>query len=395
MSLPLFLLHCVRAFLAPEAATPLRAPGAEEVDWPALLRLASWHRVVPFLYWGLQRTCPEAVPPSARTELEGQMRAALGHSLLLTGELLRLLQDLHAQGIPALPFKGPALAATLHGDVALRQCDDLDLLVQQADFPQAKRRLLALGYQPQYVLTERQAQASLGRGHAEAFMRGSDAARVVVDLHWRIRSRVSPLHLDLDGLWARRVPVSLAGTTVATLAPEDVLLVICAHGSHHHWSRLQWICDVARLVRVRPTLDWSRITEQARTARSQRMLWLGLCLAQDLLAAPLPPEVAPQVQHHPPTTRLARQVRRHLLEGALDQPPHWQRILFRVHLMVRGPDRLRYVVRALTSPNRQKWLRVPLPDPLFPVYYALRPLRLAGKYGLRAAQYLFTRGQGR
>ncbi|MGH8059462.1 MAG: nucleotidyltransferase family protein, partial [Candidatus Entotheonellia bacterium] len=275
--------------------TPLRAPSAEEVDWPALLRLAAWHRVVPFLYWGLQRTCPEAVPPSARTGLEAQMRAALGHSLFLTGELLRLLKDLHAQGIPALPFKGPALA----------------------------------------------------------------------------------------------------GTTVATLAPEDMLLVICAHGSHHHWSRLQWICDVARLVRVHQTLDWDQVLAQARTARGQRMLWLGLRLAQDLLAAPLPPEVAPQVQHDLQTTRLARQVRRRLLEGALDQPPHWQRILFRVHLMPRVPDRLRYVVRALTSPRPEEWTSMPLPDPFFPVYYALRPLRLAGTYGLRAAKHLYTWGQGR
>lgn len=156
MSTRQFLVRCLRAFLAAQGTPPLAPPLEEAADWNSLIQLAAFHRVAPLLYKRLRNTCPQVVPASVLTDLEAYVRSVAIRSLLLTGELVRLLKRLEAQGIPAISFKGPALASLLYGDPALRHFDDLDILVRQEDYASAKRLLLSLGYQPIYQLTERQ-----------------------------------------------------------------------------------------------------------------------------------------------------------------------------------------------------------------------------------------------
>ena len=138
-----FLVGCLRSFLAVEGTPRLNAP-IEDVDWDSLVRLAAFHRVAPLLDHALRNTRPHAAPASVLADLTAYVRSASGHSLLLTGELLQLLKRFEAQGIPAIPFKGPALAYFLYGDPALRQFDDIDIFLHQEDFPAAKQLLLSL-----------------------------------------------------------------------------------------------------------------------------------------------------------------------------------------------------------------------------------------------------------
>jgi len=54
--------------------------------------------------------------------------------------------------------------------------------------------------------------------------------------------------INSDQLFSRVQPVTVAGRETLTVAPEDSLLILCAHSSKHLWSRLGWICDVANLI---------------------------------------------------------------------------------------------------------------------------------------------------
>ena len=46
-------------------------------------------------------------------------------------------------------------------------------------------------------------------------------------------------------------------------------------------------------------------------------------------------------------------------------------------------DRRRHLRRAILTPTASDWLTIPLPDALFPAYYAMRPVRLAWSYVVR------------
>ena len=109
-----------------------------------------------------------------------------------------------------------------------------------------------------------------------------------VDLQWVMAHQHFMFHLDRPEFWAQRMPVRLGNKTVQGLAPEDLLIVLCVHGSKHAWEQLKWICDVAELLRSHPDLDWERIFSNASTWGCRRLIYIGLSLAHLVLDAPLP-----------------------------------------------------------------------------------------------------------
>jgi putative nucleotidyltransferase-like protein len=121
----------------------------------------------------------------------------------------------------------------------------------------------------------------------------------MVEMHWAFTRQYWPVPLDLAHVWARPALVALAGTSVSTFPPEELLFILCVHGSKERWTLLKWVCDVAALLHTHQILDWGRVMEQARTAGGVRMLLLGLSLAHALLGATLPQDVVHRIQAAP------------------------------------------------------------------------------------------------
>jgi hypothetical protein len=135
--------------------------------------------------------------------------------------------------------------------------------------------------------------------------------------------------------------------------------------------------------------------EQARNARGKRMLFLGIFLANDILGAPLPRAIEQEVRNDPHTAKLAGQVRWRLFEGPLQLFKPWKKVHFHLQLIDSAWERLSYSLRhwfdILTTPRSGDWNSLPLPDVFFHLYYVIRPVRLACKYGPRAARQFFNR----
>jgi hypothetical protein len=229
----------------------------------------------------------------------------------LSEELLKCLTLFTTHGLPALPYKGPVLAATAYGDIALRKFGDLDLLIDKKDFQKAKELLVAQGYKSELADTEEanylQSQYHLGFVGAEG--------KVSIELHWEVAWRYWAYPVEFDRLWARAVSVSFAGETIASLLPEDSLLLLCVHGGKHQWERLMWICDIAESI-LTHQLDWQQLLRQAQAEGSRRTLLLGLFLAQELLGTELPAIVGQRIQADPKIRVLARQVTDQLFAAA-------------------------------------------------------------------------------
>ncbi len=153
------LLCCARISSDSSRAEQLRALLHKDLDWAVLRRIAHQHGVVPLVYWRLSNTCPEAVPTAVLDRLRGDIHANSLRNLSLTRELLRLLNLFEAQGIFAIPYKGPALAAFAYGNLALRQFADLDILVRKHDVPRAKEVFISAGYRSEHRLTRTQEAA--------------------------------------------------------------------------------------------------------------------------------------------------------------------------------------------------------------------------------------------
>ena len=147
------LLCCARSSIDSERSDRIRSLLRDGIDWTHLLRQAKEHGVMPLLCWHLTNHCLDGIPQPLVDRLRDHFHSNARSNLLLTEELLRLLDLLEARGIRAIPFKGPALAASVYGNVALRQFCDLDLLVHASEVSKTRDLLISAGYQPELNLT--------------------------------------------------------------------------------------------------------------------------------------------------------------------------------------------------------------------------------------------------
>src|SRR5207245_416710 len=132
------LLCASRASMDSGRAERIRALVRQSIDWGYVLGIGRRHGVLPLLYWHLSKIWPDAVPKAILKQLRDQFQQNTLHNLFLTGELLKLLNLFQTHGIRAITYKGPTLAMGAYGNLALRQFNDLDLLVRKNDIPKAR-----------------------------------------------------------------------------------------------------------------------------------------------------------------------------------------------------------------------------------------------------------------
>lgn len=384
------LLRITRTEIAPEGVSRIRALLRGGIDWGGLLRIARLHGVIPLLYWHLHTNCLQDVPEAALKQLRGYFYANAAQVVFLTAELCSLLHLLENQGIPAVPFKGPILAASLYRHTFLRQAGDLDILIRKHDALKARDVLLHTEYLPRPNLSKDQIATEFKSSYGYGFVRKD--GRVLVELQWDVtRSFLSSL-IDTEGLWGRLREATLDGKTVPNLSAEDLLLVLCAHGAKHCWIQLRWICDVAELVRGE-ALDWEWVLDQASRRNGMRMLSLGLLLANDLFGVELPQKVLRRIQRDRGAKWLARGVRDRFFQGTQDagwslNPTPTYATFFQMKSRERMRDKIRFLFFYLATPHVKDQNLLPLPRGLSFIHYATRPIRLIGKYGISKMEKL-------
>lgn len=384
------LLGCARNTSDPALTRQMRPLLQTELDWDYVFQMALQHRIMPLLYRNLNASGPDAVPPAMLNLLRQHFFINAQRNLFLAAELLKILQLFETHGIPAVPYKGATLAVSAYGNLALRQFGDLDILLHKEDIPQASDLLCSLGY-----------QSHSHPNYAYEFTR--DDGQTIVELHWEAVGFASPWQntsrycsfpLDLNHMRERLAAVPLAGTTAHSLSPEDLLQILCVHGSKHRWERLIWICDVAHLIRAQP-IDWPRVLEQSRQLGSERMLRLGLCLAHDLLGADLPEHLRRSIQADTGVKKLAAQVSQRLFDTTGNMVSAVEELAFSLRMRECWKDRILFLLHYLhiylrsvmTATANERSLRPPLVNSTFLQLFQ-RPARLRATQRLRLPRYL-------
>jgi hypothetical protein len=376
----LLLLYCARTKMQTAIANKIRELAAGPLDWNLLLSEAAENSVTPLLARQLSAVASDLIDPAHNVRLRELTRANALRSLVLTAELIAIMNQFHSAGIQAIPYKGPVLAAQAYGDMTLREFEDLDIVLRQSDITKANEVLVALGYRPKFpwILTSGAAAAVVP---CEYNYR-DDARRMMVDLHTERTLRYFPVPPDIGDLVRRLVPASLSGHELLTFASEEGLPLLCIHGSKDFWDRMSWTADIAELVQADPELDWDRSFRYADSLRARRMLHLGLALAVRLFDLALPNEILARVRDDSVSDSLASEVEGRLLAREWPALSAAGRFHFRRRLVEGTLAGWRYSLRQAVIPAEEDWEMVRLPGPLAPLYIALRPLRLLRKYGV-------------
>lgn len=368
---------CARTELTAAHAERLRTLVAGPLDWSRVVAAAEGHGMAPLVHLHLSATVPGAAPPATLRRLAEGQRAVQLRNLRLTGVASHLLDLFARAGLAAVTYKGPTLAQTLYGNLALRPFGDIDLLVAHRDVLRARHLLVQHGYRAGEAAAPADARAETA---GQFLFQDADGA-ALVELHSERTLRHFPRPLDAGWLLDGACAVRVAGRELLTLPPVKLLLALSVHGTKDLWCRLKWICDIAEFVRVYRALDWSEVFAHARRLGCQRMLGLALVLARDVLGAPLPPACARALAADPGAEAAAGSLRRRFPDPAaqLSAPG---RFWFRARVCPGSWEGLRYALRLATTPAEEDWAATPLPATWTPLYALLRPLRLLRKYGV-------------
>jgi hypothetical protein len=337
--------------------------------------MAAAHGMRPLLYRYLSGSNGFVwIPERVTSVLQEFTRQNLRKNLRMTGELILLLRMFAEEGVKVIPFKGPTLAALAYGDLGLREFGDLDLLIARSDFMKAQELLISRGYQPEASLNASQAAAFAEACNVMAFWHAEK--EISVEAHWGLSPKYLPFSPDPERLWERMVPSHPGGRTVMTFSPEDLLVYLCAHGAKHIWEKLIWIVDVAGLIHRHSNADWGRVYELAVEQRCERVLFLGLRLARDVIGASVPSEMERLMESDPESGRLAVKVIERLFNSGRNPGAD---SLFIFRLQRRWPDKISSFARMAATPSVADWISFPALRQFAWAYPLLRPLRLMGK----------------
>lgn len=357
-------LILARGQLPPPACEEARALLARPLQWDRVLEQARANEVYPMLYRNLRYLGFAGVPASVRAKLEALFRMNALRNTLLADELTLLLGALSEAGIPVIPLKGLFLAESLYGDLTLRVCVDMDLLVPRRNMTQALDLLVARGYQAEFsrwFLTDRGMQNSF-----ECAVRKRERTLdYMVELHWGLFWESSWEEGSIKDLWGAAHETIFRGVPVSDLSPEWQVVFLLVHAARHHWQSLKWLVDIHELC-LRGGIGWETVETQMRELGWEPFLRWGLSVSHVLLETPLPPGFV--VEMPPSSIRL------------FPAPPRFpaplQDLLLFLRLAKQPSEKVLFLLRRLLLPTPGDSQLCRLPTSLGFLYYLVRPLRM-------------------
>jgi hypothetical protein len=358
-------------------------------DWDGVIQQANRHRVTPLLYRRLKTLGPGTIIPAGIMQRlqEIYLFDSARRNVRLHHQLSKVLKMLQNDGIPVIALKGVHLAEVVYGDLALRPMDDMDLLVRTTDLSRIEAKLLEMGYSPSRRFWI-EAECATSR-HLAPFTKPGAAS---LEIHWTIARPTDPFKIDVDELWKRARPATIAGVEVLVLSPEDLLLHLCLHASFHHRFTigLRPFCDISEtLHHYRDEMDWEQVQLRARQWGVGKCVYLTLRLVRELLEAAVPGDVLNALEPNDLDPRLVIWIGEQIFTGrgnTLPLSPNLARIW--------GANRLRdkvatFLKFAFPSPEvmATKYPASPFSKRIY-LYYPIRLKDLLLRHGRVAWQLL-------
>jgi len=266
-------------------------PTDSPIQWEQLLNLAAFHKVCPLLHKSIQNWKGNAnVPMVIQKQLKKKVLQITIQNLFQSKSLLQILSLFQAHQIRVIPYKGIVLSEKAYKNIAMRQSNDLDLLIQFKDFEGVKKLLLKEGYKENFVLPERFEKNRIKYGCEYGFILNKKGQpQIKIDLHWYVGDKQQQLNLSYADFTPFISSGEWAGLETDLLSPEGLLLSTIIHHSKEKWNRLSYVTDVAALlVKYHTTLNWELLINMTKQKNIENIFYLGVGMAQSFVDISLP-----------------------------------------------------------------------------------------------------------
>lgn len=368
------LLLSARTELSEEIELEISSLLKQKVDWDYLIKRSKKHKLTPLLYWNLNILDLESVPHEVMGELRSFFDINARKNLLLSSELIKILNCFESNEVCAINFKGPSLALLAYNNLALREFIDIDIVVHRSDMVKVSRLMDQMGYVLE-SLPEKMDESIYFKTQTEHKFVGKKSG-VVIEIHTRLQGHffqfpTSPNFMyENDSL--NRVKIN--NYEFKTFSDENLLLLLTIHGARHNWSRISWICDVSELIQHHD-INWSEVVDNAKKLGVMRILLIKLSLVNDLFGVSIPKQFI-NLLDDDNVSKICLQIKERLFR----ENPDPLSILKRTSIDLKKREnlelRLMDVVNSIFKPTYEDFKEFPLPSGLFFLYYIIRPFLL-------------------
>ncbi len=308
--------------LADEAS---RLIGGGGVDWDELNNLADRLSVRPQLARLLSNLTAGLVPGSFLERINKAYLDTVHDQVSYAAEFLKINSLFKSEGIPAVPFKGFWLAHEFYGNLGDREAGDIDVFTEFRHLGRIREIMLANGYsvEPQMAdFTLEELAARAGEYNFDRILEGQIVTHI--EFHWRMSSPVYGMGISYEDLSPQVVDGSFQGTGLKVFTPSAAfLLAVMHHGGKDPFNELKYVLDFARILRRHSEIDWEWVLLTARRFRMEKLVYVAVSMAGQLLGVPVPAAVEAKTGA-PCIRRLARN-RIRFMEHSLD---HWHPWIF-------------------------------------------------------------------
>jgi len=341
--------------------------------------MATKHHLLPLLYKNLNSICPENIPNIVLSKLKQKFQDNARKSLLLTGELIKIIKLLEENGVNAIPFKGPVLAYSIYGNLAYRQFGDIDILTDKEGALNAKKIVNSIGYDlPQYInITD----SIYMRLFSEYNLVNRDK-NVTLELNWNFEGIAFSFHNNPNFLFKNLEMAEFNGNKFKSLQSINLFLMLCIHNSKHFWLRLSWICDIHEFLQNKNQniIDWNEILVKSEILGIKRIVLINLFLARELFGLELPRHINCLLSSDAKVRLIANNIKKMIFFQQKESLTILEKFILIYIKRENFLDGLKDCIKGLTKPDYRDFLYIPLEEKLFFLYGLIRPFLLLKRY---------------
>ena len=349
----------------------------QDIDWDYFLKKSSIHKLKPLICVQFSKTCPELVPERVMDELKEYYNENARKNLLLTGELIKVLNQLDSENICAVHYKGPSLALVAYGDLTLREFIDVDMIIHRIDTKKARKIMDKLGYELVTLPNNFNEDLYFKTQTEHKFINPN--SNTVFEFHNRVQGHFFYFPIDPAFLYEDLKHVKINNNPVTTFTNENLLLLLCIHCARHDWSCISWISDIHELIQ-KEEIEWTKVFENSEKLKVKRILSTTLLLSENLLKTDLPSEVSNYLKEDVEAGKICKNV----IDKIFNCDHKSYNLLERLSLDFRERESMKLslidVLSSIFKPTYEDFRKFKLPANLYYFYYIIRPVLLFIRY---------------
>ena len=211
-------------------------------------------------------------------------------------ELDRIADLFLKEGIPLVALKNSGIAKAIYSYPGLVPMGDVDTLVRRGDFIKAHHILIENGYKIESPNKYETADVNIGilKGSSEYSTELSNGQSLWFELQWRpVEGKLLTPDQEPDGDELIDQSISIDGSALRLLSPEDNLLQVALHTAKHSYVRAPGFrlhLDVERIVNGQ-TIDWDVLINNIINHKVKVPVFFSLLIPKQLFNTPIPDEI--------------------------------------------------------------------------------------------------------